>query len=91
MSKLKELSKSPHIHIALATGLSIITLAYFSKRVLPEPIGYLPSAIPPFVATIYETVQYKYKNSRISTTWYWVAAIMVATALVILFSWKTVL
>ena len=36
ISKLKELIKSPHIHIALATGASIIILAYVSKRVLSE-------------------------------------------------------
>ena len=91
MSKLKEIIKSPHIHISLATGLSIIVLAYFSKRILPEPIGYLPLAIPPFIATIYESVLGKYKNARICTTWYWVGAIWVATALVIIFSWKGII
>jgi hypothetical protein len=38
MSKIKELIKSPHIQIALATGFSIIVMAYFSKRVLPKPM-----------------------------------------------------
>lgn len=84
MKKLIELIKSPHIQIALATGVSIIVLAYFSKRVLPEPIGYLPLAIPPFIATIYEAVVSKHKNKKITTTWYWVVAILVATALVIM-------
>jgi len=85
MQKLKELLKSPHIQIALATGVSIIVLAYFSKKILPEPIGYLPLAIPPFIATIYEAVAAKHKNKKITTTWYWVVAILVATALVIVF------
>jgi hypothetical protein len=85
MSKFKDLIKSPHIHIALAAGISIITLAYFSKRILPEPIGYLPLAIPPFIASIYESLLGKHKNSKICTTWYWIAAIFVATALVIIF------
>jgi hypothetical protein len=84
MKKLKELIKSPHIQIALATGVSIIALAYFSKRVLPEPIGYLPLAIPPFIATIYEAVAAKHKNKKITTTWYWIAAILCATALLIM-------
>lgn len=84
MQKIKELLKSPHIQIALATGVSIIALAYFSKRVLPEPIGYLPLAIPPFIATIYEAVAAKHKNKKIATTWYWVATIFGATTLVIL-------
>ena len=85
MKKLKELIKSSHIQIALTTGVSIIVLAYFSKKILPEPIGYLPLAIPPFIATIYEAVAVKHKNKKITTTWYWVAAILLATALVIVF------
>ena len=85
MQRLKELIKSPHIQIALGTGVSIIVLAYFSKKILPEPIGYLPLAIPPFIATIYEAVAAKHKNKKITTTWYWVVAILVATVLVIVF------
>ncbi|MCW8805090.1 MAG: hypothetical protein OQK56_01410 [Ignavibacteriaceae bacterium] len=83
MKKLKELLKSPHIQIALATGVSIIVMAYFSKRVLAEPIGYLPMAIPPFIALIYENVLNKHKKKKVATAWYWVIAILVATALII--------
>ena len=84
MSKLKELIKSPHIHISLATGASILILAYVSKKVLSEPLSYLELAIPPFLTVIYETLLDRHKESKIMTTWYWVAAIFVATALVIL-------
>ncbi|MEJ2054612.1 MAG: hypothetical protein P8X42_11895 [Calditrichaceae bacterium] len=87
MSKLNELIKSPHIHIALATGLCIIIMAYFSKRILSEPIGYLPMAIPPFIALIFESLLGKYGNSKICTIWYWILAVFLATGLVILFSW----
>ena len=83
MKKLKELLKSPHIQISIATGISILVIAYFSKHVLPKPIGYLPTAIPPFFMVIYETVVVKYKNSKITKTWYWITAIFVSTALVI--------
>jgi len=83
MSKVKDFFKSPHIQIALATGFSIIIMAYFSKRVLPRPIGYLPSAIPPFFMAIYEAVHAKYKNKKISTAWYWVVAILLTTAIII--------
>ena len=86
MSKVKDFFKSPHIQIALATGISILVLAYFSKRVLPEPIGYLSLALPPFLATIFESsLSGRYKNSKICTTWYWIVAILGATVLVILF------
>ena len=83
MSKLKELFWSPHVSIALATGISIIVLAYFSKKVLPEPIGYLPTAIPPFFMVIYESLYERYKNRKICTTWYWVVAIFLSTAIII--------
>lgn len=85
MSKFKELIKSPHIHIALATGLSIIVLAYVSKRILPKPIGYLSNAIPPFLMVVYEALLNRYKDTRICTTWYWVVGIFFTTALVIVF------
>lgn len=86
MSKFKEEIKSPHIKIALATGISILIMAYVSKRVLPEPLGYLQLAIPPFIATIFEGIYSRYKDSKICTTWYWIVAIFFATALVILFN-----
>jgi hypothetical protein len=85
MTKLKELIKSPHIQIALATGVSIIVMAFVSKRMLSEPIGYVALAIPPFLATIYEALLNRYKNARICTTWYWIAAILIGSALIILF------
>ena len=83
MKKIIGLLKSPHIQISIATGISIILIAYFSKHVLPKPIGYLPTAIPPFFMVIYEAVVAKYKNHIITTTWYWIAIIFVSTALVI--------
>ena len=85
MSKVKAFFKSPHIQIALATGISIIALAYFSKYVLPRPIGYLALAAPPFIATIYEAVLQKHKDSKMCTARFWVVAIFAATALVIVF------
>lgn len=84
MSKLKDFIKSPHIQIALATGVSIVVMAYFSKHVLPKPIGYLPMAIPPFIALVYENVLNKFKKKKVATAWYWVIAIFLATALIIL-------
>ena len=85
MKKTKELLKSPHVQISIATGISILTIAYFSKYVLPKPIGYLPTAIPPFFMVIYEAVVTKYKDHKITTTWYWITAIFISTALVIVF------
>ena len=85
MNELKKEFKAPHIYIALATGFSIIILAIFSKRVSPEPLSYLALAAPPFVATIFESLYSRKKDSKICKTSYWVLAILVATALVMIF------
>jgi len=82
---LKETIASPHIHIALATGISIIVLATVSKRVLDEPMGKLPMALPPFLMVIWEAVSSKHKGSWFCRSGYWIAAIFLATGLVILF------
>jgi hypothetical protein len=86
MSKIKDFFKNPHVQISLATGISIIVLAYFSKRVLPEPLSYLSLAAPPFIATIYESLLAKHKDSKYMQTWIWVLSIFIATALVIILS-----
>lgn len=87
MSKLTETLKSGHIHIALATGISIVVMAWVSKRVLPEPISYLHLAIPPFLMSIYEGLVSSKKYARYSKTVYWVAAIFAATLIVIGVNW----
>lgn len=86
MSKIKDLFENPHIQISIATGLSIIALAYFSKKVLPEPLSYLELAAPPFMATIYESLLKKHKDKKFMQTWIWIFAIILATALVIILS-----
>jgi hypothetical protein len=85
MQKIKELIKNPHVQIALVTAVSIIAMAYFSKRVLPKPIGYLPAAISPFLVGIFEAVYNKNKKGRFAVTWYWAAAILITTAVIIIF------
>ncbi len=83
MESLRKLLRSGHVHVSLATGVSIIVLAWFSKRVLPEPLSYLELAAPPFLMAIYEAVAGKAKESRAARSGWWVAAILLATAAVI--------
>ncbi|MDH5643218.1 MAG: hypothetical protein OEY63_03375 [Gemmatimonadota bacterium] len=83
MSKLMKMRKSAHVHIALATGTSIIVLAYVSKYLLPEPISYLQMAIPPSLMAIWEGLVNKNKHAKYSRTTYWVIAIVAATVVVI--------
>ncbi len=87
MSKLKKWVRSSHVHIAFAAGSSILIIASFSKWVIKKPVDPFLLAIPPLIEAAYEYVLKKYKKSKISTTWYWVAAILTATALILLFSW----
>ncbi len=71
------------MQIATAIGISIIVMAYMSKRVLPNPIPYLHLAIPPFLMTIYEGLSSKEKYAKYCRAPFWIAAIFVATAIVI--------
>jgi predicted histidine transporter YuiF (NhaC family) len=91
LKKIKELLKSPHIQIALATGICIVVMAYFSKRVLPKPIGFLPTAIPPFFMVIYEAIREKYKDKKISKVKYWISAIFISTLIIIVLTWYKVI
>ena len=86
MSKIKDFFKNPHIQISIATGISIIALAYFSKRILSQPLSYLELAASPFIATIFESLLAKHKNKKFMQTWIWVVAIYIATTLVIIFN-----
>jgi hypothetical protein len=82
-SRILGFLKSHHIQLALATGVSIIALAYVSKHVLPHPMRNLLQAFPPFLALIGEAVITQYKDSRFAAPWLWVLAILLSTAVVI--------
>ncbi|MCP4583908.1 MAG: hypothetical protein GY839_20035 [candidate division Zixibacteria bacterium] len=86
MKKLKELLKKGHLQVELTLGISILVLAYVSYYVLAEPIGYLELSIAGVIMLGYETVARSKKTAR---AWfvkpvYWVIAIVVATALIIM-------
>ena len=84
MSKFSDFVKSPHILLALATGISIVALAYVSKRILDEPMRSLEFAVAPFVQMIYEYLLHKHKNSKYLKPLYWVIAIFSITIIIIL-------
>lgn len=83
MDKPKKFNVHPRIQISLAAGASILILAYFSKKVLPQPLSYLELALPPFLATVYEAVTKNRKAAWISRHLVGVMAILLCTALVI--------
>jgi len=80
---VKELAVSGHIHVALALGISIIVLAYVSKRVLPEPMAPIYLSITSLIMLMYETLIGSKKKTRLTNSIYWVLAIFIATAIII--------
>ena len=76
----------PLTQIAGVTGLSILALAYFSKRVLPEPLSYLELAFPPFLAVVYEAAAKSRPSAFYSRPVFGILAILLATVLVIAFN-----
>jgi hypothetical protein len=83
VEKLTNTMRSGHVHISLATGISIIVMAYASSRILPEPMPYLYLAAPPFLMTIYEALVSKKKYERYTKSLYWVVGIFATTLIVI--------
>lgn len=72
----------PVLQMALAVGCSILVMAWFSKHVLPRPIGYVPGAFPPILAALSEVARKRYPGRSVAETGAWIAAVLLATALV---------
>ena len=73
----------PRIQLALASGVSIVVLAWFSKRVLPEPLGNLELAAPPFLAAVFEAATTKVKARWYGRPWCGILLVLLATGAVI--------
>ena len=84
MSRVTDYFKRPQFQIELATGISIIALAWFFTKVVGIEVPVEYSAIPALLLCVYE---YAYsKKWRWSTrTWIPVSAVLISTALIILF------
>ena len=80
MSKLKEMLKSSHIQMAIAAGVSILAIATFSGLVLHRAMNPMLLTIPVLIEVIYEGLIKKYKQAGFMKTWYWVCAILLSTA-----------
>lgn len=87
MTNIKELMKSSHIQIALASGISMLTIACFTRWILKKPIDPFLLAIPALIEAAYEYVLKKHKDSKICRTWIWIVAILASTILILLVSW----
>ena len=85
MNKFKQWIRSERIKVELALGVSILVLAYFSSRVLDQPLSYLELSITSFITIGYEAIaKSKYPSAvRFTKSIYWVIAILIATAAII--------
>jgi hypothetical protein len=84
MPDLKEYLRSPHIQIAIATGVSILAFATSSVWVTMHFLDPLLLTIPPLIEVVHWALYQKSKDAWYMKTWYWVCAILVSTALLIL-------
>lgn len=80
---IKEFFQSKHIQLALVSGVSIIALAYFSKRVLEEPVDKLYMSIPALLVTMGEGFISKKTSAWYTNVYLWMAAVAASTILII--------
>ena len=80
-----EYLKSPHIQIAIAAGLSILAIATSSVWLPTKPLDPLLLTIPALIEVGHGVVFKKCNDAWYAKTRYWVGAILVSTALLILF------
>ncbi len=85
MPDLKQKLKPPEIQIAIAAGLSILALATSSAWLSTTFYDPLLLTIPVLIEVVHWALSQERNDARYMKTWYWVCAILVSTALLILF------
>jgi len=83
MKTVKEFFAHRIIQIALVLGASTVILAYFSKRVLAEPLRNWELGLPAFLAIFFQGFTKKQTSSRFSRPWFGILVIVLATILII--------
>jgi hypothetical protein len=73
-----------HIYVALATGVSILTLTFVSKRILEQQMRPLYLGIGPFMMLCYELIAARTRLRLLADTRTWVVAILLISAAVVL-------
>jgi len=85
MADLKKHLRTPEIQIAIAAGVSILALATSSAWVTTTFYDPMLLTIPPLIEIVHWALSQKCKDAWYMKTWYWICAILVCTALLILF------
>ena len=84
MGKLKEFIRNDHIQAAFVSGLCIIILALFFKKVMHEQVPYLENAVPGFVFTLYEGMREKIKRPFWKRALPWNLLMLLTTVVIML-------
>ena len=84
MKVVRDFFSHPIIQTALVLGACTIALAYFSKRVLAEPLSNLELGLPALLAMVFQGLT-SYRKTRIFyRPWIGMLIIAVTTALIII-------
>jgi hypothetical protein len=84
-----QFSDHPRIQIALVIGVSILTLAWASRRVLPEPLGTWELLAPTALALVHVAIAKTRPRSLFARPAVGGAFVLAATVLIILLNTGT--
>ncbi len=85
-NKIKDFITNPEIHIALLTGLGVLTQAYFYKHVYHIEVKGTILILPGLIITAYEGLinSKKHKDKKFMKPIYWISVIILANIISIL-------
>lgn len=83
MKTVKEFFAHPLIQMALVLGAITIVLAYFSKRILAEPLRNWELGLPAYLAVLFQGFVKTRPDSRFSRTWIGILIMVIAGVLVV--------
>ena len=85
MRKIIEFFKNDRIQISLGTGISILALAIFFKKVLHIEVPPIENALPALVYVGYELVNSKKLDSHQfwSRPWFWNTLMVITVTLIV--------
>ena len=84
MKVIREFFSHPIIQTVLVLGVCTVTLAYFSKRVLAEPLSNLELGLPALLAMVFQGLTSNRKTRIFYRPWIGMLIIAVTTALIII-------
>ncbi len=82
MNKIIEIIRNDHIQAATASGICIIALALFFKKVLHVEVPHFEAVVPGLIFTIYEGVKAKTDDDFWEHALPWSLLMFLATAFV---------